>query len=91
VTIFIADFGASFKYDLIKIISLSSSYCGDYEGLSSELQCHAVWTQPSILEQHIVTHMTTARQWLGKHSSKAMLSTIERHPLLSNEIRNTHS
>jgi hypothetical protein len=37
-----------------------------------------------------VTHMTIARQRLGKHIPKIMLLIIK-HPLLGNEPINTHS
>jgi hypothetical protein len=38
---------------------------------------------------HIVTHMTTARQRGGKHVPKVTLSKVEGHPLLGNESLNT--
>jgi hypothetical protein len=36
------------------------------------------------MEQDIVKHMTIARQRLGKHILKVMLSTKEGHPLPGN-------
>jgi hypothetical protein len=40
---------------------------------------------------YIVTHMSIARQQLGKHIPEVTLSTIERHQLADNGYINTHS
>jgi hypothetical protein len=39
--------------------------------------------------QNIVTHMTIARQLLGKNIPEVSLSTMERYPLLGNKPMNT--
>jgi hypothetical protein len=46
---------------------------------------------PSQCQDNIVTHMTIAKQMLGKHIPEVTLSTIEGHPFLSNETINIYS
>jgi hypothetical protein len=42
-------------------------------------------------QSNIVTHMSIARQRLGKNIPEVKISTIEEHPLLGKEPINTHS
>jgi hypothetical protein len=41
------------------------------------------------LEHSIVTHMTIARQRIGKHISEVTLSTVEGYPLLGSKSLGT--